>query len=251
MFRSFIYLDEKKVNSYKSILENKEHSSTKSVNKTKKTGVGFSAKGALNAEITNERSYIEEIESDPTFTYNEFEALLQNNEGDDYFDCVLNYDDYDIKTIPPMSIFKIKGYLEIPEAFDTLNIIEQFKPLLFEDLDGDENADIIKDVFSNTSADIPVIIDNCEILISGKLHSTHLVEEYASLEDYEDQEVVFLCKVEGLIEKENVTIFNPAKDFIKLNRSMRRIVKLDEDESFAPIQVEGPVLKVEIIAIYK
>lgn len=251
MFRSFIYLDEEKVNSYKSILENSLSSSTKSISRTKRKSVGVGTKDTINAQYSDEKTYIEEIKEDYSFAYNEFEELLIKHESEDFFDFVINGDTYDLSTLPSMSIIKIKGYMEIPESFDMLNVIEQFKPYLLSSLDDEENGDIIKKVFDNTSADIPVLIDSGGILISGKLNTNYLKEEYTSLEDYEEQEVVFLCKVEGMVNREQVTIFNPARDFIKLNRAMRRAANFESDETLVPIMVDGPILKVEIIAVYK
>lgn len=54
------------------------------------------------------------------------------------------------------------------------------------------------------------------------------------------------------IRKEFVEIFDPLKDFIRLPRAMRRQM-INDGNSFGldKISVEGPVLKVEVIAIYK
>ena len=91
-----------------------------------------------------------------------------------------------------------------------------------------------------------------DLCISGKLRAPCLCEEYASLEDYADQDVYMLCKVVGLIQKPNVLIFDPLKDFVKMNRAFRRqMPKNGEVSGLDKIVVEGPVLKVEVIAIYK
>ncbi len=250
MFRSFIYLDESKMNSYKSILE-QSTTYTKTVSRTKKKIIGLNTKSPLNAEYSDEKTFTEEINSDPAFVYDEFEKMLSSCQEDEYFDFIVYGDSYDLSTLPQMSIIRIKGYLEIPESFDLLNLIEQYKPFLLSSIGTDENADIIKSVFSNTNADVPVIIDTGDVLISGKLNTDNLYEDYAALEDYAEQEINFLCKVEGFVKRDRVTIYNPAKDFIKLNRAMRRASNLEENQTLSPITVDGPVLKAEIIAIYK
>ena len=89
-------------------------------------------------------------------------------------------------------------------------------------------------------------------MISGKLNAKYLLEDYAVLEDYAEQDVFILCKVVGVIRKTEVEIFDPLKDFIRLPRAMRR--SLEKDASTAgleKIKIQGPVLKVEVIAIYK
>lgn len=77
-----------------------------------------------------------------------------------------------------------------------------------------------------------------------------LEEEYAELEEYNEQEVYILCKVVGIIQKDKVEIFNPLKDFIKLPRAVRRGMD-SSSQGMEPILVDGPVLKVEVLAMYK
>ena len=60
-----------------------------------------------------------------------------------------------------------------------------------------------------------------------------------------------LCKVVGIVRRDTVEIFDPLKDFIKLPRAMRRQMTTDNSIGFNKITVEGPVLKVEVVAIYK
>lgn len=71
------------------------------------------------------------------------------------------------------------------------------------------------------------------------------------LKNIVSKRLFFLCRVEGFSNKKDVTIFNPARDFIKLNRTVRRAAKLEDNEELNPIIIEGPVLKVEVIAVYK
>lgn len=59
-----------------------------------------------------------------------------------------------------------------------------------------------------------------------------------------------LCKVVGKMQKSQFEIFNPLKDFIKLPRAARRSMDSNSGE-VEPIIINGPVLKVEVIAIYK
>ena len=101
------------------------------------------------------------------------------------------------------------------------------------------------------SADIPILIYEDEIIISGRLSTENLRETYAELEEYSEQTVFILCKVIGVVDKERVEIFNPLKDFIKLPRAIRRGMGESSKDGLEIIMVDGPVLKVEIIGIYK
>ena len=88
--------------------------------------------------------------------------------------------------------------------------------------------------------------------ISSKLNAKYLREEYASFEDYADQDVYMLCKVVGMVRKDMVEIFDPLKDFIRLLRTMRcQMTAHGKSVGLDKTSIEGPVLKVEVIAIYK
>lgn len=171
----------------------------------------------------------------------------------DYFDCVLNCE-YDLTTIPAMKLLRICNSFEIPEAFDVVTLIDQFKPMLIGQIEtksiGEQEA--LMSVLGNASADIPFVIEHDDITISGKLNTKFLCEDYASLEDYADQDVYMLCKVVGIVRKDLVEIFDPLKDFIRLPRAMRRQMSAAGNSTgLDKIIIGGPVLKVEVIAIYK
>ena len=252
MFRSFIYLDEDKLYTYKRQIDGKNTAQPKAVSQKKSAGFsaamsGFGVNGAMETSIDGE------FERDVSFDYDHFELDLARLESEDYFDCVLN-DEYDLTTIPAMKLLRICSGFEIPEAFDVVNLIDQFMPMLMGQIEtksaGEQEA--LEGVLGKTSADIPFVIECDDVTISGKLNAKHLREEYASLEDYADQDVYLLCKVVGMVRKETVEIFDPLKDFIRLPRAMRRQMTANGNPAeLDKISVEGPVLKVEVIAIYK
>lgn len=207
----------------------------------------------LGVNVETETSITGEFEKDISFDYDRFELALEKLDGDDYFDCVLN-SDYDPQTVPPMKIFRINAGFSIPEEFDVVNLINQFKPMFIGQIEteSDSEQEALETFLGKASADIPIIVDYDDIMISGKLNAKYLLEDYAVLEDYAEQDVFILCKVVGVIRKTEVEIFDPLKDFIRLPRAMRR--SLEKDASTAgleKIKIQGPVLKVEVIAIYK
>lgn len=220
---------------------------SKKKNKGGKIGSSI-AEVCLSQEIEEKREIIRDVVND----YDRFERGLVKFQDEKYFDFVLN--DNDLCTLPPMSIFRINSNFEVPEKFDMFNFVEQFKPFIAEQItaDNEEQKDLIGSFVRSASADIPVVIEMENISIAGKLNTKNLFEEYADLEEYYEQEVYFLCKVVGIVNKEQVEIFNPFKDFIKFPRTIRRKMdKKDSNPDFEPIVISGPVLKVEVIAIYK
>lgn len=252
MFRSFIYLDEGKLYTYKRQIDGRNVAQPKTVSQ-KKTA-GFSA--AMNGFGVNramETSIDGEFEKDVSFDYDHFELDLSSLDGEDYFDCVLN-DEYDLTTIPSMKLLRICSSFEIPEAFDAVSLIDQFMPMLMGQIEtksvGEQEA--LEGILGKASADIPFVVECDDVTISGKLNAKYLREEYAGLEDYADQDVYMLCKVVGMVRKDTVEIFDPLKDFIRLPRMMRRQMTANGTSvGLEKIFVAGPVLKVEVIAIYK
>ena len=251
MFRSFIYLDQEKMYSYLRQIDKEfaERPIEISSKKIRGATVGVS-KVSFNAgkEVEEKR----DINTDCFNDYDRFEKDLETLEREQYFDFVLD-PDCDLKTIPRMSIFRVSGQVEIPEEFDIYNMTLTFMPMLKDQIQAESNDEsgLLSTFLENASADIPVLIEEENVTISGKLRSDNLRETYSELEEYSEQEVYVLCKVIGLMDKEQVEIFNPLKDFIKLPRAVRRKADDSQNSDFKNIVINGPVLKVEIIAIYK
>ena len=252
MFRSFIYLDEDKLYTYKRQIEGANSAKPKSMTQKKSTGFSAGAKG-MGVTGSTETSLNSEFEKDVSFDYDRFELLLQDLDGEDYFDCAVN-DDYDLTTIPGMKIIRVYDSLNIPEEFDLINAFAQYKPMLIDRIEAKNAQDqqAIESIMNEATADIPVIIETDDIIISSKLNEKYLLEELAMLEDYADHDVYMLCKVVGVTRRDKVEIFDPLKDFVRLPRAMRRQIGSNgHPAGFEKIIVDGPVLKVEIIAIYK
>ena len=143
-------------------------------------------------------------------------------DGTEYFDLVLK--DYDLNTVPNMSIIRVNGSFEIPEQFDMFNLAQNFMPLLKSQIQtsSQDEKELMETFLGNASADIPIVMESEDLVVSSKLNTSFLEEEYAQLEEYSEQEVYMLCKVVGKMQKNRVEIFNPLKDFIKLVLTITR-----------------------------
>lgn len=154
MFRSFIYLDEDKLYAYKSIVDGKDTPQNRTYTKTSRTGISsekLPVSLSTNRETQESGSFSRNIDLD----YQKFEERLSNFEGDEYFNFVLNEDQYDYGNLPLMSLIKIRGTIEIPEAFDILNVVQQFKPFLLKSIpQTDVSTELAKEVFTNAKADV-------------------------------------------------------------------------------------------------
>ena len=249
MFRSFIYLNEEKMYSYLRQID-KEFANQQIEVSKRKTREGTIGNGLLGVTAGTETEEKRELVKDITKDYDRFEKKLDELDGTEYFDLVLK--DYDINTVPNMSIIRVNGSFEIPEQFDMFNLAQNFMPLLKSQIQtsSQDEKELMETFLGNASADIPIVMESEDLIVSSKLSTSFLEEEYAQLEEYSEQEVYMLCKVVGKMQKSQVEIFNPLKDFIKLPRAVRRSMDSNGRE-VEPIIIDGPVLKVEVIAIYK
>lgn len=251
MFRSFIYLDEDKLYSYKKLIDG-GRVPPKSISKKRTKAASAGLKGT-NISFSDEENITTDIEKDPFWDYDRFELSLSELEGDDYFDFISNEGSYDICSVPAMKIFRMSGNISVPEEFDVFNLVESFKPLLLGSIPtkNENEQEMVNTFLGNAKADIPIVLEADDVAIVGKLNTKCLLEEYTALEEYEEQEITALCKVVGISRQDRVTVFNPLKDFIKLNRAMRRAGNFESGSGLDPIIIDGPVVKVEFIAIYK
>ena len=250
MFRSFVYLNDEKFYSYKCIVDGKVPVTRTNYSTSGRVGTNFSL-GTLSLDAAKEKSEEGEYRHSVEYDYNDFEHRLESLEGTTFFDFILHNDEYAFSTLPQMCLIKLNGYIDIPESFDMLTMVSQYKDIIFSvasmPKDKEEAARLI---LENSSADIPITIDCEDCIISSKLNVQYLLQNYTDLERFSEIPATILCKVEGYIDKQSVVIYNPTRDFVRLNRSIRRASRLEENEALRPISVEGPVLKVEIVAIY-
>lgn len=249
MFRSFIYLNEEKMYSYLRQID-KEFANQPTEISKRKTREGTIGNGLLGMNAGTETEEKRELVKDITEDYDRFEKKLDELDGTEYFDLVL--EDYDLNTVPNMSIVRLNGSFEIPEQFDMFNLTQNIMPLLKSQIQtsSQDKKELMETFLENASADIPIVMESEGLIVSSKLSTSFLEEEYVQLEEYSEQEVYILCKVVGKMQKNQVEIFNPLKDFIKLPRAVRRSMDSSSSE-VEPIIIDGPVLKVEVIAIYK
>lgn len=246
-FRSFLYLNTQKVTEYLSQIQSdlKPASSKKSISASVNLLV---AKFRAEAQSTQQK---QENDS-PAILYDKFANALQGLTNVEYFDCMNS--DVDMGTLPPKSIALCEGSIEIPESFDTLATVSKYLPFLEKSgaikLDGDETSnEFALSVLEQVNADIPIIVDEGDIRVSSKLNTSLFAEgNYQTLEDAEDESFSILFRVISITNKDTVEIFNPVKDFLKLNRTIRRNMK--PIEGLEPIITKGPVINAETIAIY-
>jgi len=253
MFRSFIYANTDKIYEFYSLIDESIQEKIIKGERTTNTGGKFSPKMlSISGEKTNtlHTEFIQYFLSD----YHKFETKLEELDGDKYFDFEQNSDKYDIKSMPKASIGKVETSFYVPEGFDMVDLVNKFLPMIKPSLDIKQGEEALYDFFlGDTKADIPIVLEYDNNFITGKLDSRFLIDDYSQLEQYETEEVTILFRLLSKKDGDNIEIYDPLKDFIKLNRTMRRSGDFNKAGSleFSPITLNGSVIKVEVLAIYR
>ncbi|MDT8862795.1 hypothetical protein N0O92_21695 [Alkalihalobacillus sp. MEB130] len=255
MFKNLIYFDASKVAEYKAILEGKKHVAIKNVKVS--SGKSLSANvSVLSGDISGKNEMEGELLENLILDCNEFEGLLESKGNDNYFDLIEN--DFETETIPRTGIIRFEGGFRIPEEFDMMDLINDFKPMLTSsmNLDNPQEEEIFTKLFAKESTKIPVFFE-CNDFIErvgfAKLNSNNLCYELEHLEDFENEEVTVIAKV---LSRKNVTdkpiiVFDIMKDLFSLSRGIRRQMGEQEIEGMQSIQSDKNILVLEVLAIYQ
>lgn len=250
MFGKAMYYDKKTIDEYKAIIKGERQLEIEAYEVTNDKGAGIDIK-AISADAKSSKKYTAKVQESILYDCFEFEKMLSDR--DDYFDFTQT-DDYDLTTVPRGSIIKIDAFIEIPDGFDKMQIIERFKPLLMESIDDKEmeqsSKEAIRAFFGGAKTTrIPVIIDADNNLLCAKMNQENLVSEYSDLEDM-DEQITLLARVSSGLIKSAKPFYDPLKDFITMNRTMRRSMN-DRGEELAPLTVERDYRQIDVLAIYR
>lgn len=256
MFKNLIYFDSNKVTEYTALLEGKKNIAIKNVKV--RSGKTFGAKVPVLSTGLDESNEMEgEIVENLLLDCNQFEELLKNKSRDNYFDFL--EEQYDLETIPKTSIIRFEGEFRIPEEFDMMDLINQFKPMLASsmNLQDAQEEELFSKIFTKESTKIPSFVDsdNFDNRIGfSKLNSNNLCYEFEHLEDYEGEEVTIIAKVisrKDILNSKPVILFDIMKDLFSLSRGIRRQIGNEEIEGIKSIESVKNIINLEVLAIYQ
>ena len=233
MFENLIYFNKKKIDQYSTLIRGKK------------------------AEIN-----IKENDSDENkiSTYLlecfEFEKLLKDRE--DYIDFVDETPDLSIKEIRISSIIRVTGEVYVPEQFDMIQLIDEYKPYIMAGIDCKDQKErtMINRVIENSKIRIPIFCElgsECDYWLGiGKALPENLMVGYNELEDLEGKEVTIIARLESrkYFRDKPLPVFDIYKDFLGLNRALRKEIASKKKEEFESIDVEEDYLGLELLAIY-
>lgn len=111
--------------------------------------------------------------------------------------------------------------------------------------------DAIKSFFEATDTKIPVLIDLNEQLMCSKLISNNMLVKYEDMEEYEKLEVTIIARIisSGMVKSQKV-FYDPLKDFMTLNRVMRRSIE-ERTDGLNEIYADKDYRTIEVLAIYQ
>ena len=233
MFGNLIYYNKKKIDQYSTLI----------------TGRNVERKEDKADTLANQVS-------DYLLECSEFEKILQQRE--DYIDFVDGKQDITITEVKMSSIIRVTGEIYVPEQFDMIHLIEEYKPQILSGIEckDDGERELLNHVFSNSKMRIPIFCElgsECDYWLGiGKVSPENMLIKYNELEDYEGVELTIIAKIESrkFFKDKPLPVFDIYKDFLGLNRALRKQITQDRSDEFASIDIEEDYLGLELLAIY-
>lgn len=250
IFGNLIYYDEKKISDYSSIMLGQQNFKIKEyeISSNASGRVGFKIVGG---DLQGSQKYTAEVQESLLYNCENFEKML--NDREDYFDFTT--EQFDLETIGRGDIIKFNGNMVVPQEFDITQTIQRFKPYLMDSISSDTMDETEKMAleffFESEDAKIPIITKCDDIIMCSKLASSNLLITYEDLEEFEDLEITIVARVtSALLVDRNKSFYDPLKDFMKLNRSLRRSMG-ERTEGLYEIYADQDYKAIEVLLIYQ
>ena len=233
MFGDLIYFNKKKVDQYSALILGKN----------------------IETRVTD-KDKIEDISANYLLECSNFEILLPRR--DDFIDYVDDNQGISIKDVRISSIIKVTGEIYIPEQFDMVHLIDQYKDMIVSQVDYEDNnqRELINSVLKNSKEKIPIVSElggDCDSWMGiGKVSQEDMLIDYNELEDYEGKELTIIARLESrkYYRDKPLPVFDIYKDFLGLNRALRKQIASGQKQEFESIDVNEDYIGLELLAIY-
>ncbi len=233
MFGDLIYFNKKKVDQYSALILGKN----------------------IETRVID-KDNIEDISANYLLECSNFEKLLQRR--DDFIDYVDDNQGISIKDVRISSIIKVSGEIYIPEQFDMVHLIDQYKDMIVSQVDYEDNnqRELINSVLKNSKVKIPIFCElggDCDYWMGiGKVSQEDMLIDYNELEDYEGKELTIIARLESrkYYRDKPLPVFDIYKDFLGLNRALRKQIASGKKQEFESIDVNEDYIGLELLAIY-
>lgn len=250
MFGRIIYYDKKMVAEYKSLISGTPNLEIGEYDVSNDKGINADLK-IVSADVKASKSYKAKVQESDLYDCSQFEKALSGR--DDYFDFTAS-SIYDISTVPSRSIIKMDGFMEVPEDFDMMKLIDTFKPFImgsgqFQELEETSKMALQTFLGSAKATKIPLVFEAENALLCSKVLQDNMNISYEELSEIDDS-VTILARVTSPFVSSSKPYYDPLKDFISLNRMMRKSLG-NRGKEFSPIFVNEQYRTIEILAIYR
>lgn len=257
MFGTMLYYDRQKAEEYLEIISRKKTIKPGKIMVESDKNAGLSM-GIVDLGVKGRTSIEGEYRENAMLDCLNLETQLQGR--DDYFDFLDVAGTYTLSTMPSGSIIKIRGVLEIPDGVDLINLAGQFWPQILDSIEckDEQERELLNAVLgkNRSKIKIPMLaeVDGSDDynLIFSKLKLDNFLIEVDELEQYENEEVTILGRL--VYKKElhgtRYTAYDVYRDFLGLNRALRKEIKPGEDENFKNIELEENFAELEMIGMY-
>lgn len=233
MFGDLIYFNKKKVDQYSALILGKN----------------------IETRVID-KDNIEDISANYLLECSNFEKLLQRR--DDFIDYVDDNQGISIKDVRISSIIKVTGEIYIPEQFDMIHLIDQYKDMIVSQVDYEDNnqRELINSVLKKSKVKIPIFCElggDCDYWMGiGKVSQEDMLIDYNELEDYEGKELTIIARLESrkYYRDKPLPVFDIYKDFLGLNRALRKQIASEKKQEFESIDVNEDYIGLELLAIY-
>ena len=86
----------------------------------------------------------------------------------------------------------------------------------------------------------------------GKVSQEDMLIDYNELEDYEGKELTIIARLESrkYYRDKQLTVCDINKDFVGLNRALRKQIASEKKQEFESIDVNEDYIGLELLAIY-
>lgn len=255
MLGTMLYYNKQRVQEYLEILSKKKMLQPSRITVESDKNVGINA-GVVDLGAKGRTSIEGEYQENAMLDCLNLEKQLKGR--DDFFDFMEGGIPYTLDTVPFSSIVKIRGTLEMPDGADLINLAEQFWPQILDSIEckDAQERELMNAVMGKTKTKIPMqaeIEEQGEYrLLFSKLCFANLLIDLDELEEYENSEVTILGRV--LYKKElhgtQYVAYDFYRDFLGLNRALRKELKADDSAPFQDIVLEDSFVELDIIGMY-
>lgn len=251
MFGKIMYYDKRTIDEYSAIMNGKPTLEIGEYKVSNDKGISANLK-LVSGDAKASKEYTAKVIESILYDCAEFEKRLL--ERDDYFDFTRS-SNYDISTIERGCIVKFDSFGYIPEGFDMLQLIDRFKPLLMGSLNTNDmdatGAEALKAFLGAAKATkIPLVFELDEGLLVAKINQENLTCDFEEIEEFEEQQITVLARISSSIIQPSKAYYDPLKDFMALNRMMRKSIK-DRGDALQPLFLDQEYRQLDVLAIYR